>query len=318
VSSPFLRACPGFLLALLLAARASASEVELDVRDCPLLSMSTLRELVDIELATLELAQVAGTLQVRCVDQSAAISLDRSGRAYPVQVHVDLRDTARSARDRLVALAATELLAQAEREHAPREAASPSSEKLPAKTSPSEPDAIRVEPIQSPTQLYVAATLSFAGDPQMVLWGGSLGALLGLGQHWALQIDTRFERGQAQLELEPVDVRWSMLSGFVGAAYRRRSRVLELSAGLGVRTGWLAFDAEATSPDEGRSLTASWAGVALPLRLAGRFAGRVLPSIGAEGGYVVVPVAGVADDGATLLEQRGPWLALSLGLGLEL
>lgn len=309
------------ILLVAIPVRAGASEVELEVIDCPALSESALRELVDIELATLELSHATGTLEVRCVEQSAAIALERSGETYPVRVHVDLRDSGRGARERLVALAATELLAQAERNHA-----APSGERSKSLTPPpttlsassAERDVIPVDRANSPgrPQLYAAATLSLTGKPQSALWGGGLGASLGLGRHLALELGTRFERGREALEV--ADVRWSMLSGFVGPGYLERGSVLELSAALGVRGGWLAFDADAAAPGEGRSLTAPWVGLALPVRVSGRFTGRVLPYLGVEGGYVLVPVEGVMDDGSVLIEQSGPWVAFSLGVGVEL
>ncbi len=321
MTSPiFPRALGLWLLLMAPSARAAASDVRLAVTDCPMLSASALRELVDIELATLELSHATGTLEVRCVEQSAAISLDRSGETYPVRVHVDLRDGGRGARERLVALAATELLAQAERAHdaQPQAPESSNSPAPPTSASATERAVVHAEPANSERrpQLYAAATLSFTGKPNTALWGGGIGASLGLSRHWALELGTRFERGRA--ELEAASVRWSMLSGFVGPAYRIRGDQIELSAALGVRGGWLAFDADAPAPDEGRSLTAPWAGLALPVRVSGRFTGRVLPYLGAEGGYVLAPVEGSMDDGSVLIAQRGPWLSLSLGVGGEL
>jgi hypothetical protein len=309
-------------LLVALPARAGASDVGLEVVDCPTLSESALRELVDIELATLELSHATGTLEVRCVEQSAAIALERAGETYPVRVHVDLRDNGRGARERLVALAATELLSQAERSRAvpSGQRAQPPAPPPPTTQSASPPDrdAALIERASSTgrPQLYAAATVSLTGKPNSALWGGGLGASLGFGRHWALELGTRFERGREALEA--ADVRWSMLSGFVGPAYRERGRMLELSAALGVRGGWLAFDAEAAAPDEGRSLTAPWAGLALPVRVAGRFTGRVLPYLGVEGGYVLAPVEGMLDDGSVLIEQSGPWVAFSFGVGVEL
>jgi hypothetical protein len=85
-----------------------------------------------------------------------------------------------------------------------------------------------------------------------------------------------------------------------------------------MRAGWLTLSADASSPNSGRSLTAAWAGAALPLRVALATGGAVWPFAGAELGYVVLPVRGRASDGRLLVEQRGAWLGASLGLSVEL
>jgi hypothetical protein len=129
-------------------------------------------------------------------------------------------------------------------------------------------------------------------------------------------LDTRFERGQESLPL--ADVRWTLLSGFVGAGVGHRLGPLGLGAGLGVRAGWLALAATGTAPNEGRSLTAPWAGVAMPLRLSLDAFGVVSPFVAAEAGYVALPVRGNVDDGSVLVAQRGFWLTGSVGLAVAL
>ena len=104
---------------------------------------------------------------------------------------------------------------------------------------------------------------------------------MGLGQRWSLLLDTRFERGEAAGEL--AQVRWSVLSGFVGPSVGLRLGPLRPALGLGLRAGWLALSATATAPDEGRSLTAPWAGVAFPLRLAAELENGVVPFVGGRG-----------------------------------
>ena len=63
---------------------------------------------------------------------------------------------------------------------------------------------------------------------------------------------------------------------------------------------------------------APWAGLALPLRLAFDVGGSVTPFVGAELGYVALPVRGTLDDGSVLVAQRGVWLSGSVGIALEL
>jgi hypothetical protein len=302
-------------------AGASESNVKLELRTCAALSEGALREHLELELATLELSDASGRLLLSCDQSSVVIQLDRaSGARYPVQVRVELRDTAKPARERLVALAASELIAQAERAQPSQPPAAASAPRRPAPASPSvdrdtTTTATRRRP---PIELFVAGSAALDGMPNAALWGGSLGTRWGLSRTWSVLIDTRFERGQQSLRLALGEVRWTLLSGFAGAAANVDLGSFRLSAGLGARAGWLALAATTPAPNEGRSFTAPWAGVAIPLRVAIDLGGFVLPFIGAEAGYVLAPVRGKVDDGSVLVEQRGPWLAGSVGIAVAL
>jgi hypothetical protein len=317
------RAASGCLL--LWAASARASDVGLELAGCPGLSQAALREHLELELATLGLARSELRLRVRCEGSVALIELrPEAGPRYPVEVRVELRATARGARERLVALAATELLAQAERnreashESAPPAAAHALSPSRPARDEPN----VETRPgRRRSSELFVAGSAALDGAPKTLLWGGTLGALLGLGHGYSIALDTRFERGQKQLPLAAV--KWSVLSGFAGPMLRAEPGPLVVGAGFGVRAGWLALAAEASAPHEGRSLTAPWAGLALPLRLALPLGRGVAPFVAVEPGYVVVPVRGVAADvgggsESVLMAQRGVWVSGSFGVGIAL
>lgn len=305
------------------AAAAPPSQVGLALLDCPGLDEQALREHLELELVTLQLEHSQATLRVRCEQGAASIELERAGVRYPIQVRVELRDTAKAARERLVALAATELLAQAERERARERDAALDARPRPIKTvappptlpadTASQPDAA---PWRRQVELFVAGSVALDGAPKTTLWGGSLGTLLGLGRRWSLLFDTRFERGVAQHA--QADVRWSVLSGFAGAAARVELVGVDVAAGAGLRAGWLALDATAREPHDGLSFTAPWAGVALPLRFSRELAGRVVPFVGLEAGYVFLPVRGNTDAGQVMVEQRGPWFSCSAGLGVAL
>lgn len=316
----------GLALARLLAPGAAdaadAAHLALELRDCATLSESALREHLELELATLGLGQVSARLDVRCESGAVAIELTRaSGARFPVEVRVDLRDTARAARERLIALAASELLAQAERSRVSE------AERAPARPRAPAPVLARAEPerdrgvtapqgARRPSELFVAGSVALDGVPKTALWGGSLGAVLGLGRSWSVLLDTRFERGSQRAELARVT--WSSLSGFVGPSFRGDLGVLRPSVALGMRAGWLALAADAEAPNEGRSFTAPWLGLALPLRLGAELAAGVTPFAGVEAGYVLVPVHGNVSDGSRLVEHRGPWLVGNVGIAVEL
>lgn len=306
-------------------ARASATEsrVALELHECDALSETALREHLELELATLGLSLTQARLVLRCEPSSVAIELyQSSGERYAVAVRVELRDTARAARERLVALAATELLAQAERAAAAqqasvaRPAAKARAQPAPEAT-PSERDALAAKPKPRPRiELFVAGHAALDGAPKAALWGGSLGTRWGLSRSWSVLVDTRFERGEERVSL--ADVRWTVLSGFAGAAANTQAGAWGLAAGLGVRAGWLALDADARAPNEGVGFTAPWAGVAAPLRFAFEAGGFVVPFIGGEIGYVLAPVRGRVRDGEVLVEQRGPWFSGSVGVAVVL
>ena len=299
---------------------AAGGHVGLNLRDCSAvggLDERALREHLQLELVTLQLEQSQATLSVRCEQGAASIALERTpGDRYPIQVRVELRDTAKAARERLVALAATELLSQAEQ--APLNETSVAAWPMPAPRVDRVDDLAREEaaPRSRPVELFVAANAALDGAPKTALWGGSLGTLVGLGQRWSLLFDARFERGVTRQAL--LDVRWSVLSGFAGAVARGELGWLDVALGGGARAGWLTLDATARAPHEGSSFTAPWAGLALPLRLSTELAGRAVPFVGVEAGYVLLPVRGSSSAGEPLVEQKGPWVSCSAGLGLAL
>ena len=313
------------VLAASVHARAAASTVALELADCPALSEAALREHLDLELTTLQLSGVDARLVLRCDQTLVAIELYRgSGVSYPVQARVELRDTAKAARERLVALAASELVAQAERARVNAPARPLTAlDARPDRAQPTPSDRALHPPAAEARpriELFVAGNAAMNGEPRAALWGGSLGARWGLTRTWSVLFDTRFERGQERVggnDLAGTDVRWTLLSGFAGADVSGAAGPLRISAGLGLRAGWLALAATTPLPNEGRSLTAPWAGVATPVRLALDVGSFVSPFVGAEVGYVVVPVRGL-DDGRVMVAQRGLWLSGSVGIAVAL
>ncbi|MES1182438.1 MAG: hypothetical protein ABUL60_01415 [Myxococcales bacterium] len=303
------------------ARAADGGHVRLELHACAELSESALREHLELELSTLGLSKVEARLLLACEPEAVSIELYRdTGERYPVQARVALGDTAKAARARLVALAASELVAQAERARENERVQPPPA---PRKSSTALVDSQRApvapavtSPRHRPIELLVAGNVALVGVPRATLWGGSLGARWGVTRAWSVLVDTRFERGEERLGL--ADVRWTSLSGFVGADLGTHVGPVRLSGGFGVRAGWLALSASAAVPNEGLGFTAPWAGVAVPLRAAFDMGGFVSPFFGCEGGYVLAPVRGKVDDGSVLMEQRGGWLAGSVGVAITL
>lgn len=308
---------PAALVASLLAHVAHAQTAPaLTLEGCESLSEAALQKHLALELTTLGL-QRALPLEFRCDGGVVTIAVQLAdGKRYPVEARVALGDTARGARERLVALSASELVEQAARS----QAATPPPRPVPPKPPEPASAAVDVTPTQrtaaSRLELSVAGTAGAFGSPRATLWGAALGSRVALGSRWSLLLDTRFERGDDALVLAAV--RWSSLSGLVGAATRLHAGPLELSAGLGVRAGWLSLSATAAPPDRGQSLTAPWAAVSLPLRAALSLGGSVRPLVGAEAGFVTLPVRGKVSDGELLVEHSGVWLSACIGAAIEL
>lgn len=305
-------------------ARAADAHVDLQLEACAELSESALREHLAIELLTLGLDAQATHLTLRCEQGAVAIQLYRAdGTLYPIASRVALGDTARGARERLVALAASELTAQAAREE--REARAAGEAREPPRpslrvTPRAVPERDEAPPREKRARRRVELSLggggASTGSPSTWLWGGVLGARFGLGERGSVVVDVALQRGSERVEL--AQVRWTKLDAFAGGAIGGELGPLRLSAGLGVRAGWLTLAASADSPNTGQSLTAPWAGPALPLRIALATSASVLPFVAGEAGYVALPVRGRASDGRLLLEQRGFWLGGSVGLAVEL
>lgn len=305
------------------AARA-AGPVDLQLEACTELSESALREHLAIELATLGLDAQATHLALRCEQGAVAIQLYLAdGRLYPIASRVALADTARGARERLVALAASELTAQAAREEREQREQNEARKPRPSLrvVAPPAPTNDAVAPERS-TSSHRAVELSLGGSgastgrPSTWLWGGVLGARFGTGRGGSVVVDVELQRGSERLPL--AEVRWTKLGAFAGGALGTELGPLRLSAGLGVRAGWLTLAASADSPNTGQSLTAPWAGPALPVRVALSTGASVLPFVAGEVGYVALPVRGVVSDGRSLVEQRGFWLGGSVGLAVQL
>jgi hypothetical protein len=284
---------------------------------CATLTEPRLRELVELELETLRIAPGVSALHVQCDAGSAVIRLRRdSGSWFPIEVRVELGETEASARSRLVALAATELLAGAARRDF---AESPP----PPARAPVPPAATRVdererEPRRRPASdavvVHGTATFAVMGDPATTLAGGSLGATLGFNHRWSLLLDAGYAGGVTRTS--PAAVRWSSWSAFVGPLAAFRASPFLFGAALGLRAGRLSLRANATQPDEGRSLVAPWLGAAVPLRVEVELVGALRGLLSAEAGYVLSPVAGNDDAGRAIASHRGVWGTLGAGAAL--
>lgn len=313
------------LCAIFLAAgpaRAQPAELTLELDGCVALDEPTLRELVELELETLGISPRASTLRIRCDANLAMIRLRRnSGAWFPIEVRVELGDTAEGARSRLVALAATELLAGAARSREP-ETIPTTAARTPEvpKAAPTERDERTEEsrkrpPAAGSIALHATGNVAIMGDPATGLVGASLGAALGLGHTWSFLLDAGYARGVVQTGL--ADVRWSSWSAFAGPLATHRIGRLSLGAALGLRGGRLSLSADAAQPHEGRRLAAPWVGVAVPFRVEVEIVSALSGLLVLEGGYVLSPVRGNGDDGRAVSAHRGVWATCGAGVAIR-
>ena len=289
------------LLAFALSASGTArakSAIELD--GCDPLDRELLVELFELELRTLKLDQSHFELVVSCEGESATIRvLQAVTGATPARTSVDLSRTAPEARERLVALAASELLAQAERERR-EEAPAPQAEPAPPPRPPLFVALPRPKPLPA---LLVGASATRMGDPRTVLWGALLGMQAPLPGPLSLGVDTRYAWGTTETPLASVD--WTLLSAAIELAVEGLADPFTITLGPSLRGGWVALEAQAESPARGDRVTGPWLAGAGVLRFAPQLERHVLLFAGLEVGCVLVPVRGTVDDGPTLVSADG-------------
>lgn len=307
------------VLALLAASRAVAQDapraVVLDVPDCMEVLGSTVKELVALELAPRMQVVAASTEPtltggVQC-SVPVLLTVVDPARAEPLYVDLDLAAAAPLARPRLLALTLAELITTSQLERPPA-------------VRTAEPEATQPEPDdgddgarESPAlQLWVAPSLSIAGEPALPMVGAELGVAYALGPVLlALDGQARF----AQSDRSSSDVAVRALSAGLAVLPVLLDDGVQLAAGAGVRAGHAALTATSHDPDVAAAdVLGLWLGpmavasLHLPLSpgLAVRFA--------LEGGYFARPAIGFDQAGNERIALRGPWLSLGAGLALGL
>ncbi len=290
------------------AAEAAPQGPRLELRHCPALNSSALRELIALELRTLALANSQTQLNVTCSGELAIVSLaDPADPRFAAEARLDLAGSGPGARERLVALAATELVAQAERGQ------SQLSERAPP-AQPAQVEAVPKRPVaQRRPELFLGAGLSLMGRPATLLWGAQLDALLPIAGSLSLGLGLRLERGSTRTQL--ADIAWTLPSGALTLVAERRFRSLRLAAGAGARAGRLRLSASAAAPNTGQELSGTLLSLVVPGRASLALSRHVSLGLAFEGGYLLGPVRGTIDHGATLLEAAGAWAAAGFGIG---
>lgn len=298
-------------------AAAEPTAVRLVVADCLGTSGAEVHKLAALELAPRmrivdreERAQLTGAVQ--CEGARALLSVDDASGAAPLRVELDLEAAAPEARQRLLALALAELVTTRQLERSAARASAKPEE--PAADAP--PPSEEVEAAEHPLRLWVAPSLSLAGQPAAPLVGGGLGASYAWG-FVLLVLDADAHFGHSDRASSEVALR--VLSACVGLTPVLWSDGALLSAGVGLRMGHVALSATAGRQGvEGDELSGVWLGpaalAALELPLAGWSALR----IALEAGHVARPVVGLDERAGERMALRGIWLTASAGFAFPM
>ena len=315
---------------------AGPSGVALVQKDCPELDEHALRELVELELRTLSVTDSHVRVEIACSNDVAVVSLtDADGSSYPIASRVDFSKAGAGARERLIAIAATELVAQAERAARSNAAEKEKEERKereqererqriraasvaaagPGHAEPSPKDAApgaKGHDEESRIELSLLAVGTVTGTPTTFLGGGALGLRVGIVGPWAAVFDVRFDGGAT--DTVPARVVWTMLGGSAAFLFEQHLGVAHLGVGAGVRAAHLTLDASAPAPDSGRALSGAWLGPILPVRARFLLLPPVALVVMLEGGYVTLPVRGVVEGGEPIVLADGPWISLGVGV----
>lgn len=295
---------------------ARVANVRLQMDDCALAPSDEVRRILNIELrGTLVESAEATDVTVTCADASAArISARDNESGRTLDRSVALADAAPSARARLLALSIAELVLTLDRE---REAAPPPPKIAP--TPPAPPPALPPPSVAAPTkeprrlQLSAIATGHGLFDGTGFLAGGGLRLAHDLPQHVGWSTDAFVEHGAASTTVGIVAV--DEISVDATLFYTRHWRRIGFRLGAGARGGAVRLaGAPGSASAHGGTVWGPWGG------LLGRFSAvltpwhRLVVELGVDGGYVLVPVAGLVD-GVRQVAVDGGWVGFSVAIG---
>jgi hypothetical protein len=266
-----------------------------------------LGELVAIELGTVGAGRTLhpAVVVLACDGQRVAITAIDTQTGRQSRSEVPAHDAAGPALLRLLALSVSELVATSE---------GPSAE-MPLLVSEARP-VHKSEPARR-FRVTAAGSLRRVARPATWLGGLALGAEYAFASHFALAIEGRGETGSTTTRFTTVDCQVAgasigLLAGTDKGAWR-------FDAGLGMEGGLVRLSAHDTATGaKGNSLSDPWAGPIGRLRVIRALGRRAFVLGRIDGGWVMQRVAGDASDGSPLVEFRGGWAGLTIGVGLLL
>jgi hypothetical protein len=304
------RRLAGALAALALVwsatALAAGERLALTVEGCPRLDQARLRELVAIELATVEAGGAAAS-SVRLACAGERVTIDVAAPASHAEL--DLAGAEDATRLRLLALTITEMLSPA-----PPAGAAPAA----ARKEEVGADLAARAPEPPPSRrfaLFAQTSARRMGRPAAWLGGVGLGASLGVADFAALWLDLRVETGEASPAVASVD--WQQLAVTGAVALGVTGTRWALHAAPGWSVGFARLSARPSATDaRGGAMTGAWSGPSLTLRARRALGRAAFASLEVAGGTVTRRVVGLVDGQSTLFEIDGPWALAGLAAGV--
>lgn len=287
------------------AAGPTDGQVKLVTEACPGVDAARLGELVALEFSTFaaDRRQYPSVVVLVCDGQRVAITATNTQTGRQSLSEVPARDPAEPALLRLLAISISELVATSE---------APPAQRPPP---PSEP----TPKTESGRRFRVTAAGSLRRVARPATWlpGFTLGAEVAFANHFALAIEGRGEAGSATPRLttvgcQAVGASLGLLAGTDKGGWR-------VEVGLGIEGGLVKLTGHDTaSGAKESSLSEPWSGPFGRLRLL-RMLGRRAFVLGRlDGGWIMQGVVGAASNGSPLVEFRGGWAGMTIGVGLVL
>jgi len=312
----------------------TSPRIQLELSHCPYLSERDVKRILQAELVAEVVpwsdADVT-SVDIRCEGTFVRLLVRDPVSRKRVQRNVELLEAPPRSRDRLVALAASELVIASwselevnpTLEVEPAEPPPPPGSKEAARTvvrdrmprESTQPPATSARTPAPETRILALGSARAFWDYPGALYGG--GARLGQDHFgvvsWAL--DGLVEQGLVRRTEGSYHIATTTLGGTV--AFYQKWRRLTARAGAGLRVGTATCETRIPGVTGSASTVAPW-GWPLGFTSASLGLGAgLLVELNVEGGYVVLPIS----SGTTQLTDgafRGAWLSAQLGLGFEL
>ena len=289
------------------AAGPTDAQVKLVTEACPGIDAARLSELVAIELGTVGAGRTLypAVVVLACDGEQVAITATDAQTGRQSRSEVLARDTVGPTLLRLLAISVSELVATSE---------VPVENRLPLVR---EPTLVQQSEPARWFRATAAGSLRRVARPATWLGGFALGAEFAFARHFALAIEGRGEIGSTATSLTTVD--WQAAGASVALLVGASKGAWRIEAGPGVEGGLVKLSAHDTANGaKGNSLSDPWAGPIVRLRVIRALGSWAFVLGQIDGGWVMQRVAGDASDGSALVEFRGGWAGLTIGVGMLL
>lgn len=312
------RAAPAAALLLVaVVAEARAAEagppLALTLAGCERFDEARLRELVSIEMGTIAARGAAprgasADVRVACAGERATIALAPAEGVRATQSELDLSAAAPATRERLLALAITEVVAQGWTPPPPP-------------VAPPPPAVIVAQPAPAPAPpvfgVFAGTSARLMASPATWLAGLDVGVARAVTSWAGVVLDARAEAGEGDTALANVGVGWRQLTvtGAVALGVTRARWAAHLAPGWSVGYAWLTGRPDA--PSSGAGVGGTWSGPSLTLRARHNLGQRAFVGLEVASGYVTRRLVGLADGEQPIFEVRGAWALAGLAAGMS-